>query len=331
MAIAPGGERGKEGGTASMMLSLTIFGCHVTVQCEDAETRALLLATYGHLQSPLRSGDLQYTVGRLPHHSDAPRFFVVRAGHLPLLAAEAGEFLFLFEKDMTIALQQLRRDLYFVHAGVLACRDGGFMLVGPSGSGKSTTTWALVHHGCRYLSDELAAIDLRTRAVLPYPHAICLKNEPPPAYPRPEQTLCTAHTFHIPAAYLPGNVCHESVPLIAAFFLQDRREVFPPTIRPISLAAATAHLLANALNPLAHPDAGLAGAMTLMSGVAPFVLCSGDLTATCALILEAVNRVWSREPVLREAARRSASPPVAGDDPKLLPEGGAHASGQDGR
>src|SRR5207245_439167 len=129
-----------------------------------------------------------------------------------LLAAEAGESLWLFEKDMTIALQQLRPDLYFVHAGVLACRHRAFMLIGSSGSGKSTTTWALLHHGRRYLSDEEGAIDLRTRDVLPYPHALCLKQEPPPAYPLPEQTLCTAHTLHIPAAILPGGVSRESVP-----------------------------------------------------------------------------------------------------------------------
>jgi hypothetical protein len=277
-----------------MMLSLTVFGCHVTVQCEDAETRALLLANYGHLQSPLYLEDLRYTVGRFTSHQGAPRFILVRSGQAPLLTSDTGEFLFLFEKDMTIALQHLRPDLYFVHAGVLAVRDRAFLLVGPSGSGKSTTTWALLRHGCRYLSDELAAIDLRTRAVLPYPHAICLKNEPPPAYPRPEQTLCTSHTLHIPAAYLPSGVPRESVPLVAAFFLQDRREEFHPAIRPISHAAATAHLLATALNPLAHPGAGLDGAITLMSGVASFMLFAGDLTATCTLILEAVDRVWSR-------------------------------------
>jgi hypothetical protein len=151
-----------------------------------------------------------------------------------------------------------------------------------------------LHHGCRYLSDELGAIDLRTRAVLPYPHALCLKQEPPPAYPLPEQTLCTAHTWHIPAAILPGGVRREPAPLVAAFFLQYRPEASSPTIRSLRKAAATAHLLANALNPLAHPAAGLDGAITLMSEVVPFELRSADLTATCALIIEALSRVVPR-------------------------------------
>jgi hypothetical protein len=292
--VEPMDKAGEEVGTASMRLSLTVFGCHVTVQCEDAETRALLVANYGDLQSPLHPGDVSYVVSRPRHQKGAPLFCIGRAGQAPLLAAEAGEFLWLFEKDMTIALQQLRPDLYFVHAGVLAFRHRAFMLVGPSGSGKSTTTWALSHHGCRYLSDELGAIDLRTRDVLPYPHAICLKQAPPPAYPLPDQTLCTAHTWHIPAAALLGGVSHDATPLMAVFFLQYRREASHPTICPLSQAAATARLLANALNPLAHPEAGLDGAITLMSGVVPFELFSADLTATCALIIEALGRVATR-------------------------------------
>jgi hypothetical protein len=128
------------------------------------------------------------------------------------MAAEAGEFLWLFEKDMTLALHRLRPDLYFVHAGVLVCRQRAFILVGPAGSGKSTTTWALLHHGCSYLTDELAAIDLRTRAVLPYPHVICLKQEPPPAYALLEQALRTARTLHLPAAMLPTAVSRDAAP-----------------------------------------------------------------------------------------------------------------------
>jgi hypothetical protein len=153
MANEPRNGPNKEVETAAMRLSLTVFGCHVTVQCEDAETRALLVANYGHLQSPLHPGDVSYVVSRPRSQKGAPLFCIGRAGQASHLAAEAGEFLWLFEKDMTIALQQLRPDLYFVHAGVLACRHRAFMLIGPSGSGKSTTTWALLHHGCRYLSD----------------------------------------------------------------------------------------------------------------------------------------------------------------------------------
>jgi hypothetical protein len=277
-----------------MTLALRVFDCRVTVQCEDAETQALLLANYGHLQIPLRPGELRYVVGKERGLPGDPRFFIVRSGQSPLRAADTAEFLFVFEKDMTIELQKCRSDLYFVHAGVLEFRGRAFMLVGPSGSGKSTTAWGLLHHGCRYLSDELAAIDLRTREVLPYPHALCLKKAPPAAYPLPKQTLYTAHTLHIPAAHLPGGVCREAVPLVAAFFVRYQCEASHAAIHPLSKAAATARLLTNTLNPLAHPEAGLDGAIALMSGMVSFELFSADLTATCALIIDALGTAVSK-------------------------------------
>jgi hypothetical protein len=294
MAVDPGIEAPAATGTAPMPLSLTVFDCPVTIQCEDADARALLVANYGHLQGSPQRGGLRYVVSRPRRRSGAPSFAIVRAGRPPLTAADAGEFLFAFEKDLTVALQQVRRDLYFVHAGVLTCRDRAFLLVGPSGRGKSTLTWALLHHGCRYFSDELAAIDLGTREVWPYPHALCLKQEPPPAYPLPPQILRTSRTLHIPVDLLPGGAGRQPAPLRAAFFLQDRRETSRPALHPLGKAAATAHLLANALNPLAHAEAGLDGALSLAAGMVPFELHAADLSATCALIREALDGVALR-------------------------------------
>jgi hypothetical protein len=102
--------------------------------------------------------------------------------------------LFLFEKEMTVEIEKLRPDLYFVYAAVLALEHAAVMLVGESGSGKSTTTWASLHHGRRYFSDELGPLNLQTGEVYPHPHALCLKDVPPGPYPLPKNTLYTAHT-----------------------------------------------------------------------------------------------------------------------------------------
>jgi hypothetical protein len=60
------------------------------------------------------------------------------------------------------------------HAGAVE-RDGEVvMIAGDSGRGKSTLTAALVQRGFAYLTDELAAIDPETLAVLPYPKAVDL-------------------------------------------------------------------------------------------------------------------------------------------------------------
>jgi hypothetical protein len=81
---------------------------------------------------------------------------------------------------------------------------------------------------------------------------------------------------------------------VAAVFLQYRPEASSPTIRPLSRAAAAARLLANALNPLAHPAAGLDGAIALMSEVVPCELFSAHLPATCALLTETLSRIVPR-------------------------------------
>jgi hypothetical protein len=190
-------------------LSLLVLGCHVRVRCQDAEIRALLVANYGHMQGSRGPATLQYTIAR---QARSGGFWLSRAGREALSASDPGMLLFLFEKDMTDEIEKLRPDLYFVHAAVLALEHAAVMLVGESGSGKSTTAWALLHHSCRYFSDELGPVDLQTGDVHPYPHALCLKDVPPRPYALPKNTLYTARTLHIPTAALPSTVGEAPTP-----------------------------------------------------------------------------------------------------------------------
>ena len=271
-------------------LSLRVLGRTIKVQCEDAEVWALLTATYGTMCCEVERADLNYTAGR---QKRSGAFFLRGKGGRPLEALDDGEFLFLFEKEITIELQKLRPDLYFMHGGVLEFRGNALMLVGASGSGKSTTTWALLHHGFRYLSDELAPVDVTTLEVYPYPHALCLKNEPPGIYPLPPKSLRTSRTLHVPVDLLPSGVTRVPLPLTAIFFLRYHRDLSVPTMAPISQAAAAAHLITNALNPLAHPGYGLDGAVEISTRVPSFEVFRSDLHEICALVKAAVKTVLS--------------------------------------
>jgi len=293
MRDASGGEPGLNAGfhddpsrqkhmqTTGERLSLTVLGCHITVWCVDAAARALLVANSGRLQGPMETPDLWYTVGR---HPGSGAFFIAREGHPSLIASDAGEFLFLFEKDFTIELQKLRPELYFLHSAVLAFRGRALMLVGTSGSGKSTTTWALLHHGFGYLSDELGPLDLETLEVYPYPHALSLKNEPPKAYPLPAATLFTSRALYIPVEHLAVQVAPAPVPLAAIFFLRHRPDAAAPEIRSMSKAEAGARLFASTLNPLAHPGDGLDAAIEIAMRAPCFELITADLPETCARV-----------------------------------------------
>ena len=185
---------------------------------------------------------------------------------------------------MTIELQKIRRRLYFLHAAALGFASRALLIVAASGMGKSTTAWALLHHGFDYLSDELAPLDLDSLQVQPYPHALCLKKEPPLPYSLPEQTLRMSSTLHVPTAQLPSPVISQPMPLSAIFFLEYCPELKFPTARILTKAEAAVRLFVNALNPLAHEEDGLAGAAVIAHKVPSFHLKSAELSLTCELV-----------------------------------------------
>jgi len=200
------------------------------------------------------------------------------------VSRDHGEFLFQFEKDMTIELQKIRRDLYFLHAAALEFDGQSILLVAASGVGKSTTTWGLLHHGFRYLSDELAPVSLERMEVYPYPQAICFKKEPSRPYLLPHRTIYTSRTKHVPTELLPSEAAIEPGALTAIFLLRQSSLSSAPTIRPITKGEAAARLYANALNALAHYGHGLDGAIEIAKRNFCFELTIGDLHATCALL-----------------------------------------------
>src|SRR2546428_182840 len=160
-------------------LCFTVLGRCVRVDCADSALRAVLAANYAamaELKEDVRF-DLHYHVGR---SGQSTGFVLSRPGESAQIADNAGDLLFLLEKDLVVELQRKRPDLLFLHSAALDWRGKACLLAGESGAGKSTTAWALLHHDFRYLSDELSPIDVDTLQVHAYPHALCLK-EPPAA------------------------------------------------------------------------------------------------------------------------------------------------------
>jgi hypothetical protein len=262
-------------------IELAVFDCDIRIDCVDSREESLLQANYGWFKRGIKDPQLHYYIGREP---TSHRVLITRDGLEPMAASNDGELLFLFEKDMTIELQKIRRDLYFLHAAALEFAGRSILLVAASGGGKSTTSWGLLHHGFRYLSDELGPVRLESMEVYPYPHAICFKKEPPKPYFLPHRTIYTSRTMHVPAGLLPSEVASEPAPLIAIFFLRQSSMSSAPTIEPITKGKAAALLFANALNALAHEGDGIDGAIEIARRNVCFELTSGDLPATCALV-----------------------------------------------
>jgi hypothetical protein len=198
-----------------------------------------------------------------------------------LWARHPGEFLYLFDKDLTIELQRRRADLYFIHAAVVSRGQTAFVFTAPSGAGKSTLTWALVTQGFRYLSDELAPIDLGSMCVHPYPHAIHLKRPPPSPYALPAGAIETPFGWYVPGAGLPREPLPDPLRIGAICFI-DRSGALPSRPTPVTSASAAARLFANALNPLAHANDGLDAAVAIARAIPCFDLDTSSLPQACA-------------------------------------------------
>lgn len=240
------------------------------------------LANYAAMRVATGPFHLRYRVDRQAHE------YIVRRDDAVLTASSLGECLFIVEKDITLALQRLRADLYFVHAGAVLSKRGAILIVGASGAGKSTLTWGLVQTGLSYLSDELAPVELRSMRVHPYPHALCLKREPPAPYTLPPTTLRTDETLHIPVDTFATPPAAPSA-IGAILFVQYAPAHAAPAAREISAGSAAARLYTQALNPLAHADMGLPAAANIVRRVPCFELDSADLQETCALVQSIVG------------------------------------------
>jgi hypothetical protein len=262
-------------------LVLSSLGRGVAFDVEDAAPAALISAAYAHLQGPSEV-HTAYTIARAP----GAGFVLAREGHPPQPAEDEADVLSLVDGELVVELQRLRPDLFFLHSAVLVHEARAFLLVAEAGGGKSTTTWALLHHGFEYGSDELAPIELPTLLVHPFPRALCLKDDPPRSYPLPAGVLRTDRTLHLPPARLPAAVSRDPRPLLAVFLL--RRGEGGPTWRRLGAAEAGTRLYPHALNALAHPEYGLDAVVRIASAVPCFELGVGELAPACALVKSAV-------------------------------------------
>jgi len=214
---------------------------------------------------------------------DFNHFEVVRNGSFSLQSTDTGLFLYHLEKDITVEIQHLCKNLFFMHGAVLEKNGELLLLTGRSGAGKSTTTWGLLNNGFNYLSDELAPINLETMNASPYPHAVCLKSHPP-LYPLPDGILKTNRTMHVPVELLPSKAHLESFPLTRVIIVEFSSDNKKPVLTQLSQAEACINIYTNGLNQLSHDNDGLAAASQIASNCDCYTLAAAKLDETCELI-----------------------------------------------
>jgi len=276
---------------ATHVLVLRACGAAFHVECADGAIAALVEIAFGALIVRVPQSRSEITPRYQIRRGKTPQgFFVSDFEGVGIEIEDADTLLWHLDKSLTLALQHRRPDLFFVHAAAVAIGGGVAVLAAPSGTGKSTLIVALLERGFTYLSDELAPIDIDRRLVHSYTHAVNLKSTPPHPLRLPPGTVAIGSRLHVPTSVLPGAVVsQEPLPLVA--FIFPKRSSEPPArCRRIGTSAGAAHLLANALNALAHHNDGVDVAVNLACSVPCFQIDIRDLSSACADIEAVMTR-----------------------------------------
>jgi hypothetical protein len=235
-------------------IRLDVFNKIILIHSYDEVCTGLITSIYQNLIcSSQNDADINYEVS---YDSSCKQFNLSRNGVNFQIAETPSDFIYYLEKDFTIETQKLKPDFFYLHAAAISKREKIILISGDSGAGKSTTVWALLHHDYKYLSDELAPVNLDNYSILPFPHALCLKNKPPNAYPLPENTIMLDRTTHIPIEH-HLDLHHPNKVLNHIFFIQYDQSINRTLVNELSEAESTLQLYKNGLNQLAHPNDGL--------------------------------------------------------------------------
>ncbi len=263
--------------------ALNIFGKILLLDCQDIFLYEIVLKNYGHFQVEKNLNNNIALYYELRSGIDESTYTITRNKNKVIHCKDLGLFVYNLEKDITIELEKLCSSLFFMHGAALEKNGEVLLLTGRSGAGKSTTTWGLLNTGFSYLSDELAPINLESMHVIPYPHAVCLKQHPP-LYPLPDNILKTNRTMHVPVELLPTDSHLESFPLTKIIIVEYSTDNLKPVLTKLSDAEACVNIYTNGLNQLAHENEGLAGASKIAQHCACYVLAAANLDDTCELI-----------------------------------------------
>jgi len=255
---------------APLILNLSVFHTLIEVHCVQPRAAEIISTVFAHfLCQTHHRPTLQYRITTTQEHDGS--FSLYREQQLIVSTTVESDLLYYFEKDLTITLQHYQPHYFYMHAAVLEKQQQLIVLSGESGAGKSTTSWALLHHGFRYLSDELAPIDPGSLSVLPYPHAICLKQTPPAPYTLPPTTLWLEKTCHVPIT--PEQISDTDENHLCYFiFIKYQAGIQHATLQRLLLTEATLNIYKNALNQLAHANDGLQTALFLAEKVPAYQL-----------------------------------------------------------
>jgi hypothetical protein len=205
--------------------------------------------------------------------------------------------------DVNRAAVEAGAEHLLFHSGAVETAGTGILFPGASGSGKSTLVAGLVRRGCGYLTDELAAFDMASGMLLPYPKPITVKpgsfavlaDMGPGAWPELAAGQGAGQEWQV--AVGEGSGRGIGTPCAPGFVIAPH---FDPgadtTLHPLSQTQGFFALAVNAVNLVPHGSVGTSALGRLAGECQCFSLAFSDLEEACGVVLELVAGGTTRTP-----------------------------------
>lgn len=280
------------------------------VRCDDAALGDRVAAALAGLRAPQAAAPVDHWYELTSTAGGACTVDVRRDGELLARHQRARDALSRVVWDVNRAAAEAGGRHLLFHAGALDAGGTGILLPGTSGSGKSTLTAGLARCGLGYLTDELAALDLRRGELLPYPKPITVKagsfgvlsDLEPDRCGSAGAGPCGGEEWQVAVGGDSGLRVGRACP--PRLVVAPRYERGAPTrLVPLSDTEAFLTLALHAVNLLPHGAAGSAALGRVVAQSSCYALTMSDLDEACALVRGLVEGTTPRAAALPGAGR----------------------------
>ena len=275
--------------------NLSALSYRFAVRTDDVSVGGQVDAALSGLRDHLHAAYVEHWYSLTAVDAPGDTVDVARDGEVLAHGQQAGDALGWVVWDVNRAAVEAGADHLLFHSGAIEADGAGILLPGASGSGKSTLTAGLVRAGLGYLTDELAALDMASGRLLPYPKPITVKpgsfavlsDIGPDACLASGSRHWTGREWQVAVGEGTGRAIGR--PSVPGFVIVPHFDAgADTTLTPLSDTQAFFALAVNAVNLVDHGSAGTSALGGLARGCRCFSLTFSDLDEACRLVLELV-------------------------------------------
>ena len=303
-------RRGSDHGWAHCSPNLSGLSYRFAVRADDERVGRHVEAVLAGLRVPDDAAPVDHWYSLTSSDTAVGTLDVRRDGDELVRAQRPGDALGWLICDLNRSAAEASGGHLLFHAGALEVDDIGVLVPGASGSGKSTLVAGLVRSGLGYLTDELAALDMATGSLVPYPKPITLKagsfdvlsDMAPPGCRGLGRDPWAGEEWHMAVGTGTGRrlgrACKPGIVVLPRYVAGAGT-----ALTALSTTEAFFALAVNAVNLLPHGSVGTQALGRLAVTCPCFSLTMSDLDEACRLVSELLEQPLTSAPTVSGGAR----------------------------